>query len=92
MKENFDLFHLSLIEEETALFAAMEQKKRYYVSTPEMPKRMCRWFLQWVNKNKTTQKGILSINYQKQRTLVRCFNFMRLREFCPNDRCLPGCV
>lgn len=34
--DNFDLFDFSLSDEEMAKIAAMDQKKRYYTSTPEM--------------------------------------------------------
>lgn len=36
IKDNFNLFDFSLSEEEMAEIAAMDQKKRYYVSTPQM--------------------------------------------------------
>ena len=36
IKDNFDLFDFSLTEEEMAEIAATDQKKRYYVSTPQM--------------------------------------------------------
>lgn len=38
IKDNFDLFDFSLTGEEMAGIAAMDQKKRYYISTPEMLK------------------------------------------------------
>ena len=38
IKDNFDLFDFSLTGEEMARIAAMDQKKRYYISTPEMLK------------------------------------------------------
>lgn len=36
IRDNFDLFDFRLTEEEMAQIAAMDQKKRYYTSTPEM--------------------------------------------------------
>ena len=39
IKDNFDLFDFSLTEEEMAQISAMDQKKRYYTSTPEMLKK-----------------------------------------------------
>lgn len=36
IRDNFDLFDFSLSDEEMAKTAAMDQKKRYYTSTPEM--------------------------------------------------------
>ena len=39
IRENFDLFDFSLTDEEMEEIAAMDQKKRYYTSTPEMLKR-----------------------------------------------------
>ena len=36
IKANFDLFDFELSEEEMKQIAAMDQKKRYYTSTPEM--------------------------------------------------------
>ena len=39
IKDNFDLFDFSLTQEEMAQIAAMDQKKRYYTSTPEMLKK-----------------------------------------------------
>lgn len=36
IRDNFDLFDFSLSDEEMAKIAAMDQKKRYYTSTPEM--------------------------------------------------------
>lgn len=36
IRDNFDLFDFSLSDEEMAKIAAMDQKKRYYKSTPEM--------------------------------------------------------
>lgn len=36
IRDNFDLFDFSLSDEEMAKIAAMDQKKRYYMSTPEM--------------------------------------------------------
>ena len=36
IRDNFDLFDFSLGDEEMAKIAAMDQKKRYYTSTPEM--------------------------------------------------------
>ncbi len=39
IKDNFDLFDFSLTEEEMKQIAAMDQQKRYYISTPEMLKR-----------------------------------------------------
>lgn len=36
IRDNFDLFDFSLRDEEMAKIAAMDQKKRYYTSTPEM--------------------------------------------------------
>lgn len=38
IKDNFDLFDFTLTDEEMGRIAAMDQKKRYYVSTPEMLK------------------------------------------------------
>lgn len=39
IKDNLDLFDFSLTDEEMARIAAMDRKKRYYTSTPEMLKR-----------------------------------------------------
>lgn len=39
IKDNLDLFDFSLTDEEMAQIAAMDRKKRYYTSTPEMLKR-----------------------------------------------------
>ena len=39
IRDNFDLFDFSLSDEEMAKIAAMDQKKRYYTSTPEMLNR-----------------------------------------------------
>ena len=39
IKDNFDLFSFALTEEEMARIAAMDQKKRYYTSTPELLKK-----------------------------------------------------
>lgn len=39
IKDNLDLFDFSLTNMEMAQIAAMDQKKRYYTSTPEMLKR-----------------------------------------------------
>ena len=36
IRDNFDLFDFSLSDEEMEKIAAMDQKKRYYTSTPEM--------------------------------------------------------
>ena len=36
IRDNFDLFDFSVSDEEMAKIAAMDQKKRYYTSTPEM--------------------------------------------------------
>ncbi len=36
IRDNFDLFDFRLTEEEMAQITAMDQKKRYYTSTPEM--------------------------------------------------------
>lgn len=36
IKDNFDLFDFSLTKDEMEEIAAMNQKKRYYISTPEM--------------------------------------------------------
>lgn len=36
IRDNFDLFDFSLSDEEMTKIAAMDQKKRYYTSTPEM--------------------------------------------------------
>lgn len=36
IRDNFDLFDFSLSDEEMAKIAAMDQKKHYYTSTPEM--------------------------------------------------------
>ena len=38
IKDNFDLFDFTLTQEEMEEIAAMDQKKRYYTSTPEMLK------------------------------------------------------
>ena len=38
IKDNFDLFDFSLTDEEMAGIAAMDKKKRYYTSTPELLK------------------------------------------------------
>lgn len=35
IKDNFDLFDFSLTDEEMAQIAALDQKKRYYISTPD---------------------------------------------------------
>lgn len=42
IRDNFDLFDFSLSDEEMAKIAAMDQKKRYYTSTPEMLDRYVR--------------------------------------------------
>ena len=39
IKANLDLFDFSLTDEEMAKIAAMDQKQRYYHSTPEMLKK-----------------------------------------------------
>ena len=39
IRANFDLFDFTLTDEEMEKIAAMDQKKRYYTSTPEMLKR-----------------------------------------------------
>lgn len=39
IRSNFELFDFALTDAEMAQIAAMDQKKRYYVSTPEMLKR-----------------------------------------------------
>lgn len=39
IKDNFDLFDFSLNPEEMARISAMDRKKRYYTSTPELLKR-----------------------------------------------------
>lgn len=39
IQENFDLFDFSLNQDEMEQISAMDQKKRYYTSTPEMLKR-----------------------------------------------------
>ena len=39
IRDNFDLFDFALTEEEMAQIAAMDQKKRYYTSSPELLKR-----------------------------------------------------
>ena len=39
IRANFDLFDFALTDEEMEKIAAMDQKKRYYTSTPEMLKR-----------------------------------------------------
>lgn len=39
IRDNFDLFDFSLSDEEMAGIAAMDQKKRYYTSTPELLKQ-----------------------------------------------------
>ena len=36
IQDNFDLFGFALTAEEMAELAAMDKKKRYYISTPEM--------------------------------------------------------
>lgn len=36
IRDNFDLFDFALTEDEMAEIAAMDQKKRYYISTPEL--------------------------------------------------------
>ena len=36
IRDNFDLFDFALTGEEMASIAAMDRKKRYYVSTPEL--------------------------------------------------------
>lgn len=36
IKDNFDLFDFTLTDEEMDRIAAMDQQKRYYVSTPEL--------------------------------------------------------
>ncbi|MBS5724307.1 MAG: aldo/keto reductase [Clostridiales bacterium] len=38
IRDNFDLFDFALTDEEMAQIAAMDQQKRYYISTPEMLK------------------------------------------------------
>ena len=44
IRDNFDLFDFSLSDEEMAKIAAMDQKKRYYTSTPEMLDRYVQGF------------------------------------------------
>lgn len=39
IRDNFDLFDFSLIDEEMSRIAAMDQRKRYYTSTPELLRR-----------------------------------------------------
>ncbi len=39
IRDNFDLFDLSLTDEEMSRIAAMDQRKRYYTSTPELLRR-----------------------------------------------------
>lgn len=39
IKDNFDLFNFALTQQEMDQIAAMDQQKRYYVSTPEMLKK-----------------------------------------------------
>lgn len=39
IKDNFNLFDFALTDDEMAKIAALDQKKRYYTSTPEMLKR-----------------------------------------------------
>lgn len=39
IRDNFDLFDFALTDEEMAEIAAMDQQKRYYLSTPEMLKK-----------------------------------------------------
>ena len=39
IKDNFDLFDFTLTRQEMDQIAAMDQQKRYYVSTPEMLKK-----------------------------------------------------
>ena len=39
IRDNFDLFDFSLSDEEMTKIAAMDQKKRYYTSTPELLKQ-----------------------------------------------------
>ena len=39
IRENFDLFDFTLTPEEMRRIDAMDQKKRYYTSTPEMLKK-----------------------------------------------------
>ena len=39
IRDNFDLFDFSLSDEEMAEIEAMDKKKRYYTSTPEMLRR-----------------------------------------------------
>lgn len=39
IKDNFDLFDFALTQQEMDQIAAMDQQKRYYVSTPEMLKK-----------------------------------------------------
>lgn len=39
IRSNFELFDFALTDAEMSQIAAMDQKKRYYVSTPEMLKR-----------------------------------------------------
>lgn len=39
IRDNFDLFDFSLTDEEMSRIAAMDQRKRYYTSTPEMLRR-----------------------------------------------------
>ena len=40
IRDNFDLFDFSLTDEEMSRIAAMDQRKRYYTSTPEL---LCRY-------------------------------------------------
>lgn len=39
IRDNFDLFNFSLTDEEMSRIAAMDQRKRYYTSTPELLRR-----------------------------------------------------
>ena len=39
IRDNFDLFDFSLTDEEMSRIAAMDQRKRYYTSTPELLRR-----------------------------------------------------
>ena len=51
IRDNFDLFDFSLSDEEMAKIAAMDQKKRYYTSTPEMLDRYV-WMVPPVDEQK----------------------------------------
>lgn len=52
IKANLDLFDFALTDGEMAQIAAMDRKKRYYTSTPELLKRYAEMVPRWTSRNK----------------------------------------